>query len=44
VNICATCGDVTVVGIYRDLEEDEVQYDVDPLAVADGDEIPPFLI
>ncbi len=44
VNVCATCGEVTVVGLYRELEEDEVQYDVDPLAVADGDEPPPFLI
>jgi hypothetical protein len=43
VNVCATCGEVTVVGLYRELEEDEVQYDVDPLAEADGDE-PPFLI
>jgi hypothetical protein len=44
VNVCATCGEITVVGIYRELEEDEVQYDVDPLAIADGDEMPPFLI
>jgi hypothetical protein len=44
VNVCATCGEITVVGIYRELDEDEVQYDVEPLAVADGDEPPPYVI
>jgi hypothetical protein len=31
INVCATCGDLTVVGIYAHLEEDEVNFDVDPL-------------
>lgn len=33
VNVCCTCGDVTVVGIYAEKEEEDVQYDVDPLDV-----------
>jgi hypothetical protein len=35
INICACCGDITVVGIYVELDEDEVQYEVEPLNVED---------
>jgi hypothetical protein len=35
INVCAQCGDITVVGIYAEMEEDSVQYDVDPLDVDD---------
>lgn len=35
INVCAQCGDITVVGIYAEMEEDAVQYDVDPLDVND---------
>lgn len=35
INVCARCGDITVVGIYSEMEEDEVQYDVEPLNVED---------
>lgn len=31
VNICATCGDVTVVGIHVRLPEDEIEFDEEPL-------------
>jgi hypothetical protein len=35
INVCAQCGDITVIGIYAEMEEDSVQYDVDPLDVDD---------
>ena len=31
VNICATCGDVTVVGIYVRLAEDDIEFDIETL-------------
>jgi hypothetical protein len=35
INVCAQCGDITVVGIYAEMEEDDVQYEVDPLRIED---------
>ena len=35
INVCAQCGDITVVGIYAEMEEDDVQYEVDPLGIED---------
>jgi len=35
INVCATCGDITVVGIYSELEEEEVKYRSDPLNLDD---------
>lgn len=33
VNICCTCGNMTVVGIYVEKFEDEIQHNVDPLEI-----------
>jgi hypothetical protein len=35
INVCAQCGDITVVGIYAEMEEDDIQYEVDPLRIED---------
>lgn len=35
--ICVDCGDVTVVGIYVEKEDEEVNFDVDPSDVIFGD-------
>ncbi len=31
VNICATCGDITIVGIYSEIDEDDIKFDREPL-------------
>jgi hypothetical protein len=33
INVCAMCGEITVIGIFAEMEEDDVQYEVDPLNV-----------
>lgn len=33
--VCASCGDLTVVGLFREMSEDEVHYDVDPRDILD---------
>lgn len=35
INVCAMCGDITVIGIFAEMEDDDVQYEVDPLDVKD---------
>lgn len=30
VHVCYRCGDLTIVGLYVEKDEDEIQYDVDP--------------
>jgi hypothetical protein len=40
INVCASCGEITIVGIYANMEPDEVQYDVDPLNLDDLDTDP----
>ena len=31
VNICATCGDITIVGIYSEIDENDIKFDEKPL-------------
>ena len=31
VNICATCGDITIVGIYSEIDENDIKFDRGPL-------------
>lgn len=37
VNICCTCGEITVVGIFVEKYENEVKFNVDPLDVVPDD-------
>jgi hypothetical protein len=30
VNVCCSCGELTVVGIYVEREKDRVKFDIDP--------------
>jgi hypothetical protein len=35
INVCATCGEITVIGIFAEMDEEDVHYEVDPLDVVD---------
>jgi hypothetical protein len=35
INVCAMCGEITVIGIFAEMDEDDVQYEVDPMDVKD---------
>lgn len=37
VNVCCICGELTVVGIYVEKEEDEVMFDSEPLNISPED-------
>ena len=41
INVCAICGDITVVGIYAEIPEEKVQYASDPLNLDDLNIWPP---
>ena len=41
INVCARCGEITIVGIYSNMEPDEVQYEADPLNLEDLNTTPP---
>lgn len=38
ISICATCGEITIVGIYVEMDEDDVQYEEEPLEYTLTDE------
>lgn len=31
INVCSTCGEITIAGIFVDLDEEDVKYDEGPL-------------
>jgi hypothetical protein len=37
VNVCCICGEITVVGIYVEKDEDEVMFDSEPLNISPED-------
>ncbi len=40
INVCARCGDITIVGIYVNMEDDEVQYEAESLNLEDLNTFP----
>jgi hypothetical protein len=35
INICCTCGEITVVGIYVDKYEDEIEFNISPFDIVE---------
>jgi hypothetical protein len=41
INVCCTCGDVTIVGIYAEKNVDDVEFDEDPIGTYEITETDP---
>lgn len=38
INVCCTCGEITIAGIYIEKDENQVQYDSEPLEITEDDQ------